>query len=119
MQPRDKFFSALLGIQSAAAPSGAHAVEVVSAGARLNVEAVDELRTKLTACAQRGSWRYVLDLTRVKAIDSQGLGMLVGALRSISDLGGSVGLVTQSPKLQRILELCACSRSCKIFERTG
>lgn len=119
MQPRDKFFSALLGIQSAAAPSSALAVEVVSAGAHLNVEAVDVLRTKLTACAQRGSWRYVLDLTRVKAIDSQGLGMLVSALRSIADVGGAVGLVTHSPKLQRILELCACSRSCKIFERTG
>jgi anti-sigma B factor antagonist len=120
MQPRDKFFSALLGIQSAAIkPSGSDAVEVVHAGDRLNADGMDALRAKLTACAQRGSWRYVVDLTRVKTMDSPGLGMLVSALRSIADLGGTVGLVTDSPKLQRILELCARSRSCKIFERTG
>lgn len=120
MQPRDKFFSALLGIRSAdVQPSGSDAVEVVSAGDRLNVDGMDALRTKLTACAKRGSWRFVLDLTRVKTMDSPGLGLLVRALRSIADLGGMVGLVTDSPKLQRVLELCARSRSCKIFERTG
>jgi anti-sigma B factor antagonist len=120
MQPRDKFFSALLGIQSAAAMiTSSETVEVVSAGDRLNADGMDALRTKLTACAQRGSWRYVVDLTRVKTIDSPGLGMLVSALRSIADLGGAVGLVTNSPRLQRLLELCARSRSCKIFERTG
>ena len=120
MQPRDKFFSALLGIQAAAAGAiSSGEVEVVSTGDRLTAEAVDALRTKLMACAQRGSWRYVLDLSRVKRMDSPGLGSLVSALRSIADLGGVVGLVTGSPKLQRILELCARSRSCKIFERTN
>ena len=120
MQPRDKFFSALLGIQSAAVkPASSDAVEVVRASDRLDADAIDALRTKLTACAQRGSWRYVLDLTRVKTMDSPGLGMLVSALRSIADLGGTVGLVTASSKLQRILELCARSRSCMIFERVG
>lgn len=80
---------------------------------------MDTLRLNLTSCAQRGSWRYVVDLTRVKKMDSPGLGMLVSALRTIHDLGGAVGLVTDSPKLHRILELCAHSRSCKIYGCTG
>lgn len=120
MQPRDKFFTALLGIRSADATLPlSEAVEVVAAGDQLDADGVDTLRLKLTSCAQRGSWRYVVDLTRVKTMDSLGLGMLVSALRAINDLGGKVGLVTDSPKLQRILETCARSRSCKIFGRTG
>jgi anti-sigma B factor antagonist len=118
MQPRDKFFTALLGIRSTL-PSDSDVVEVVGAGCRLNSDSIESLRSKLTACAQRGSWRFVVDLTRVKTMDSGGLGMLVSALRSLQDAGGSVGLVTDSPKFQRILELCARSRYCKIYARTG
>jgi len=61
----------------------------------------------------------VLDLSKVKSMDSPGLGMLVSALRTIRDLGGSVGLVTGSPRLQHILELCASDRTCSIFSRTA
>ncbi len=119
MQPRDKFFTALFAIRSGAQPSDSDAVAVVAASDRLDADGMDTLRLKLTSCAQSGSWRYVVDLTRVKKIDSLGLGMLVSALRTIRDLGGAVGLVTTSPKLQRLLELCAHSRSCKIYSRTG
>src|SRR5579863_8655046 len=100
MQPRDKFFTALLDIHSAQ-PASSAAVEVVSAGERLTVPAMDALRTKFMAGAQRGAWRYVVDLSRVKKMDSPGLGHLVSALRTIADIGGMVGLVTSSPKLQR------------------
>jgi anti-sigma B factor antagonist len=118
MQPRDKFFTALLDIRSHPVEQS-NLVEIVTAGERLNIDTIDALRSKLTACAQRGTWRYVVDLTRVKTIDSPGLGMLVSALRIIQDVGGTVGLVADSPKLQRILELCVRSRSCKIYARTG
>jgi anti-sigma B factor antagonist len=121
MQPRDKFFSALLGIRSAASgkQTGSGAVEVVAAGKRLDADGMETLRSKLMSCAQRGNWNYVLDLSLVKSMDSPGLGMLVSALRTIRDLGGAVGLVTDSPRLHRILELCARDRSCNIFSGTA
>lgn len=121
MQPRDKFFSALFGIRSAASgtQNGSGGVEVVVAGNELDVDAMEAIRSKVMSCAQRGNWKYVLDLSKVKSMDSPGLGMLVSALRSIRDLGGSVGLVTSSPRLHRILELCARDRTCSIFSRTA
>jgi anti-sigma B factor antagonist len=121
MQPRDKFFSALLGIRAAAPGSqtGPGEVEVVSAGGDLDATGMEALRTAVMSCAQRGNWNYVLDLTRVQSMDSPGLGMLVSALRTIRDLGGSVGLVTDSPRLHRILELCARDRTCSIFSHTA
>jgi anti-sigma B factor antagonist len=121
MQPRDKFFSALLGIRAAESSGvpGSGEVEVVSAGNDLDANGMEAVRTAVMSSAQRGNWSYVLDLSRVRSMDSPGLGMLVSALRTIRDLGGSVGLVTDSPRLQRILELCARDRSCSIFNRTA
>lgn len=121
MQPRDKFFSALFGIRSAASgtQNGSGGVEIVAAGRELDVDAMEAIRSKVMSCAQRGNWKYVLDLSKVQSMDSPGLGMLVSALRSIRDLGGTVGLVTSSPRLHRMLELCARDRTCSIFTRTA
>ncbi len=120
MQPRDKFFSALFGIRSAASgtQTDSGGVEVVAAGRALDVDGMEAIRAKVMSCAQRGNWNYVLDLSNVESMDSPGLGMLISALRTIRDLGGSVGLVTDSPRLQRVLELCARDRTCSIFSRT-
>src|SRR5579864_1673497 len=120
MQPRDKFFNALFGIRSASSgtQNGSGGVEVIAAGSQLDADAMEAVRSKLMSCAQRGSWKYVLDLSKVKSMDSPGLGLLVSALRSIRDIGGSVGLVAGSPGLHRILELCARDRTCSIFSRT-
>ena len=121
MQPRDKFFNALFGIRSAASgtQNGSGGVEIVSVGSQLDADGMEAVRAKLMSCAQRGNWKYVLDLGKVKSMDSPGLGMLVSALRTIRDLGGSVGLVTSSPRLQHILELCARDRTCSIFSGTS
>jgi anti-sigma B factor antagonist len=120
MQPRDKFFAALFGIRSAAAAqSGSGGVEVLAAGKQLDTDGMEAVRAKVMSGAQRGNWNYVFDLTRVKTMDSPGLGMLVSALRTIRELGGNVSLVTDSPRLQRILELCARDRTCRIFNRTA
>ena len=120
MQPRDKFFSALMGIRSAAGASGSTGgLEVLQADNRLDADGMETVRARVMSGAQRGNWNYIFDLTRVTTMDSPGLGMLVSALRTIRDLGGSVGLVTDSPRLQRILELCARDRGCQIFSHTA
>jgi anti-sigma B factor antagonist len=119
MQPRDKFFSALMGIRSDETSGTTGGVEVLAADDRLDADGMESVRAKVMSGARRGNWNYVFDLTRVTAMDSPGLGMLVSALRAIRDLGGAVGLVTDSPRLQRILELCARDRGCQIFSRTA
>jgi anti-sigma B factor antagonist len=121
MQSRDKFFVALLGFRAALAGGRAAqgGIDVVAAGRELNADGIESLRSRLIACARRGNFNYVIDLSKIKSVDSSGLGMLVSALRAIRDLGGSVGLVTPSPQLQRILELCARDLGCSIFGRTS
>jgi len=120
MQPRDKFFSALMGIRTAGASCGLPGgIEVLAADDHLDADGMESVRAKVMSSARRGNWNYIFDLTRVTTMDSPGLGMLVSALRAIRDLGGSVGLVTDSPRLHHILELCARDRGCQIFSRTA
>ena len=114
MQARDKFFSALSDIRSAS-PVDPQQVDVIDVGSSLTGDSIEALQMKLVAKARAGSWRYVVDLGRVKAVDSSGLGSLVSVLRCVQDTGGFIALVTRSQKLQRMLELCARSRRCKIY----
>ncbi len=51
----------------------------------------------------RFSARLIVDLTQVNFIDSSGLGVLVGARRRATALGGMVSLVHPPPAVQRIL----------------
>jgi len=106
MQPRDKFFSALIGIRTAGASCGLPGgIEVLAADDHLDADGMESVRAKVMSSARRGNWNYIFDLTRVTTMDSPGLGMLVSALRAIRDLGG--------------LELCARDRGCQIFSRTA
>src|SRR5579872_3067812 len=116
MQPRDRFYTALSDLRSGiSAVIAADEPHVIDTGRCLNVHAVNGVRDAMVSVARNGCWSFVLDLTRVQAMDSAGLGALVSAVRSVHDVGGKVGLVTRSAKVQRILELCARSRSCQIF----
>ena len=120
MQARDKFFAALATFRAQAAlAQNEDSPAVIDVGETLDAHAMNMVRKAFTTCAQQGRWNYVLDLSQVNAVDSSGLGMLVSALRSIHDVGGQVGLVADSLKLQRILELCARTRNCKIFTQVS
>ena len=123
MQPRDKFFSALLRVRAAAdmriGSGDAAGPAVIDAGTVIDSGAMESVRQAMMSSATVGRWDYVLDLSRVSAMDSAGLGALVSAIRTVRDVGGSVGLVTNSPDVQRILELCARNRSCHIFSGTA
>lgn len=92
---------------------------VVDAGGCLNAGAMEKVRAELTTSAQQGCWNYVIDLSGVDAVDSNGLALLVSALRSLRDAGGYAALVTARPDMQRILEMCARSRNCRIFSSTS
>lgn len=120
MQPRDKFFSSLMEIRSASGlTSTVERPAVVEAGGVLDAGAMEKVRSALTTSAQQGCWNYVIDLSDVHAVDSNGLALLVSALRSLRDAGGYAALVTGRPDMQRILELCARSRNCLIFSSTS
>jgi anti-sigma B factor antagonist len=52
-----------------------------------------------------GVKHLVIDLTSVDAIDSSGLGTLVGNARSMTSAGGSISLVGMTGRLRRMLSV--------------
>lgn len=59
--------------------------------------------------------RLVLDLSRVRSLDSAGIGVLVGIARRAATQGGEVKLCSLSRQLAAIAELVRLDRALEIF----
>lgn len=73
-------------------------------------------RQRLEQELQQGKSWIVLDLSRVTAMSSTGLGILIAAHRSITDQGGSFKLAHLSDKVRSILETTRLNTIFEIFD---
>ena len=72
-------------------------VKVIKLRGKLSLgESVDRLRATFDDLLGGGDCRIVLDLAEVPMIDSSGIGLLVKALTSAKQLGGSIRLLNPS-----------------------
>ena len=49
--------------------------------------------------------KVIIDLERVKFMDSAGIGLIIGRYKTIKGCGGSLEIENTSPKLMRIFEM--------------
>ncbi len=63
------------------------------------------LRRALGQLSDAGYTDFVVDLTAVSFIDSTGLGVLVGAVKTLRDSGGHLVLVVDQPQVLRMLRI--------------
>ncbi len=61
------------------------------------------LRDAIDAATRSGSAKLLLDLRGVSKMDSSGLGELIAAHNTVSDLGGMIKLMNLPPKLYGVL----------------
>ena len=80
---------------------------VLSVGGEIDVYTAPQLRQRLIELVEEGSQHIVVDMEQVEFLDSTGLGVLVGGLKRVRALDGSLRLV------------CAQERILKIFRITG
>lgn len=72
---------------------------------RASIQTVGQLRGQIDALMQDGCRHILLNMKRVKFIDSAGLGSLLGARHGLLSAHGSLRLVQPSPAVARALEL--------------
>ena len=60
--------------------------------------------------------RFVVNLARIEFMDSAGLGLLMGRLRLVRELGGVMALTAPNPRVMKILRLAGMER---FFEIEG
>jgi anti-sigma B factor antagonist len=83
-------------------------VAVLVAGGEIDHAASPQLRRCIDDCIDAGGRRLVLDLSPVSFIDSTAIGVLVGAVLRLHELGeGSLAVVCadENQRVQRIFEI--------------
>ena len=74
-----------------------------------------DLRETIEDLLQRGQPRIVLDLERLKFIDSSGLGELVACKRRAVECGGNIKILHPAGKVQEVLVLTLLTEVFEVF----
>ena len=85
---------------------------------RVDLQTAEQLKGKISELVDEGYKHILLNMRRVKFIDSVGLGSLIGARRRIEDVSGSLRLVSLSPAVGKALEMTHLSRVFDVHEST-
>lgn len=83
---------------------------VLEVGGEVDVYTAPRLREQLVELVEHGTRRVVVDLTHVEFLDSTGLGVLVGALKRLRAVNGTLGLVCAHERLLKIFRITALDR---------
>lgn len=82
-------------------------VAVVVAGGEIDYAASPQLKARIAEHVEAGRRHFVLDLSTVTFIDSTAIGVLMGAVMRLDELGGSVAVVCaeENKRVLRIFEI--------------
>ena len=83
---------------------------VVTASGELDLVAAPALRETILELIELGRTDLVVDMSGATFIDSTVIGMLVGRLKALYGVGGSLSLVCAEPNVLRTLEVAGVER---------
>jgi anti-sigma B factor antagonist len=89
---------------------------VLEVGGEVDVYTAPRLRERLIELVDAGAKHVIVDLSRVEFLDSTGLGVLVGALKRLRAVDGSLGLVCAQERLLKIFRITALDRVFSLYE---
>ncbi|MDQ2907790.1 MAG: STAS domain-containing protein [Candidatus Eremiobacteraeota bacterium] len=78
---------------------------VVELGGEIDVYTSPKVKDAVTALIDQGHYNLVINLEKVRYIDSTGLGVLIGALKRVREHGGTVNLVCTNPQIKKIFDI--------------
>ncbi len=80
-------------------------LSVVELAGEIDVYTSPKVKDAVGALIDKGVYNLVIDLERVKYIDSTGLGVLIGGLKRVREHGGAVSLVCTNPQIKKIFDI--------------
>lgn len=90
-------------------------IVVLKLNGRFDAACAKEFKRSITALTDADSTHIVIDMESVDFVDSSGLGCLVGALRTVNNLGGDIKIASLRPQVRAIFELTRLHRVFAIF----
>ncbi len=83
---------------------------VIAVHGDTDMHLADELAASLSEAIEASPAVLVLDLSGVTFLDSMALGVLLGSLRQLGEVGGQLRVVTSRPEIRRIFEVTLLDR---------
>ena len=75
-----------------------------------------EIRSSIYGHLEQGARKVVVDLARLKVINSMGLGVLIGSLTSMRKRGGDMTFASPNDKVDGVLHLTQLVKVVRIFD---
>ena len=94
-------------------------VTILELGEQLKAENVPEFRETLQHLVEQGHRQLLLDCGRIRIVDSQGVGSLVGNWISIKKRGGKLGLLNPPVRLRDVLRIIGLQTVIESFDDIG
>lgn len=80
-------------------------VFVIAFGGDIDVASAVTVRDALDRVIAAGHHRIVMNLDEVTFLDSTGLGVMVGRLKAVRDVGGDMHLVCTTARIMRVMAI--------------
>ncbi len=80
-------------------------VQLVRVQGYVDFDAAPELKRSIVGLIEEGRRNFVVDLSEAGFIDSTGIGVLVGALKRLQDLDGSLAVVCPSEDMLNLFRV--------------
>ena len=94
-------------------------VTILELGEQLIAENVSEFRDMLQHLVEQGRSHLLLDCSRIRMVDSQGIGSLVGNWISLKKRGGKLGLLNPPVRLRDVLQVIGLQQVIESFDDIG
>jgi anti-sigma B factor antagonist len=89
---------------------------VVELTGEIDVYTSPKVKDAVTELIDREHYNLVINLEKVRYIDSTGLGVLIGGLKRVREHGGSDNLVCTNPQIKKIFDITGLVKIFGIFD---
>ena len=89
---------------------------VVDLTGEIDVYTSPKVKDAITELIDQEHYNLVINLEKVRYIDSTGLGVLIGGLNRVREHGGSVNLVCTNPQIKKIFDITGLVKIFGIFD---
>ena len=89
---------------------------VVDLTGEIDVYTSPKVKDAITELIDKEHYNLVINLEKVRYIDSTGLGVLIGGLKRVREHGGSVNLVCTTPQIKKIFDITGLVKIFGIFD---
>ncbi len=95
------------------APGGTYVVDLTG---EIDVYTSPKVKDAISKLIDDEHYYLVINLEKVRYIDSTGLGVLIGGLKRVREHGGSVNLVCTNPQIKKIFDITGLVKIFGIFD---